>query len=85
MVEARSALLSSSPQKIRTEPDERSQEIEYHGTDCFVVKSMKGEWIEIATPAYCDEDLTGSTTPIKSGWIKWRDGDKLIIEYFTTS
>lgn len=79
------ARLSSSPQKIRTEPDEDSQEIEYQGMDCFVVKSMKGDWIEITTPDYCDENFTDSKTPIKSGWIKWRNGNNLIINYFTTS
>ena len=79
------ARLSSFPQKIRTEPTENSQEIEYQGTDCFVVKSMKGDWIEITTPDYCDENFTDSKTPIKSGWIKWRQGNKLIIDYFTTS
>ena len=77
--------LSNYPQKIRTEPSENSQEIEYQGTDCFVVKSMKGDWIEITTPDYCDENFTDSKTPIKSGWIKWRKGDELIINYFTTS
>jgi hypothetical protein len=77
--------LSNYPQKIRTEPTENSQEIEYQGTDCFEVKSMKGDWIEITTPDYCDENFTDSKTPIKSGWIRWRKGDELVINYFTTS
>lgn len=77
--------LSNHPQKIRTEPNEISKEIEYQGTDCFIVKSMKGDWIEITTPDYCDENFTDSKTPIKSGWIKWLKGDELIINYFTTS
>lgn len=75
----------SFPQQIRTEPTDNSSEIHYRGTDCFVVKSMKGDWIEITTPDYCDENFTYSKTPIKSGWIKWRQGDKLTINYFTTS
>jgi hypothetical protein len=79
------ARLSSVPQKIRAEPTENSQEIKYQGMDCFVVTSMKGDWIEITTPDYCDENFTDSKTPLKSGWIKWRQGNKLIIEYFTTS
>jgi hypothetical protein len=77
--------LSNFPQQIRTEPTNNSPEIQYQGTDCFVVKSMKGDWIEITTPYYCDENLTDSKTPIKSGWIKWRQGNKFIINYFTTS
>jgi hypothetical protein len=46
---------------------------------------MKGDWIEITTTDYCDENFTDSKTPIKSGWIKWRKRDELIINYFTTS
>ncbi len=76
---------SSFPQQIRTEPIYNSSEIHYQGTDCFVVRTMKGDWIEITTPEHCDENFTDSKTPIKSGWIKWRQGDKLIINYFTTS
>jgi hypothetical protein len=72
--------LSDFPQQIKREPTDNSPEIQYQGTDCFVVKSMKGDWIEITTPDYCD-----SKTPIKSGWIKWRKGNELIINYFTTS
>jgi hypothetical protein len=73
------------PQQIRTKPTDNSLEVQYQGTDCFEVKSMKGDWIEISTPDYCDEDYTDSKTPIKSGWIKWRTGNKLLINYFPTS
>ena len=73
------------PQKIRKEPNDNSPEIKYQGTDCFIVESLEGDWIEISTPDYCDENFTDSKTPIKSGWIKWRKGDELIIDYFTTS
>lgn len=79
------ARLSSFPQKIRIKPNENSPEIEYQKMDCFVVKSMKGNWIEITTPDYCDDNSTDNKMPIKSGWIKWRKGNELIIEYFTTS
>ena len=50
-----------------------------------MVKSINGDWIEISTPDYCDENYTDSTAPIKSGWIKWRQGNKLLIDYFITS
>lgn len=75
----------SFPQQIRTEPTDNSQKLKYQGTDCFVVKSMNGDWIEITTPEYCDENFTDSKTPVKSGWIKWRKGNELMINYFTTS
>lgn len=77
--------LSSFPQKIKIEPTDNSTEIKYQGTDCFVVKSMKGNWIEITTTDYCDENFTDGKKPIKSGWIKWRKGNELMIYYFTTN
>lgn len=79
------ARLPNQQQKIRVSPTDNSDEIIYKGQDCFQVKSMKGEWIEIFTADYCDESYTDSKTKIKSGWIKWRQGNKLLIEYFTTS
>lgn len=79
------ARLQDHPQKIKSSPTESSEEITYHGQDCFQAKSMKGDWIEIFTADYCDESYTNSKTKIQSGWIKWRQGNKLIIEYYTTS
>jgi hypothetical protein len=72
-------------QKIRRRPSENSGEIKYKGKDCFQVRRLKGAWIEIFSADYCDEDYTDSKTPIKSGWIKWRTGNKLLINYFITS
>jgi hypothetical protein len=45
---------------------------------------MNGDWIEIFTADYCDESYTDSKTKIESGWIKWRQGNKLLIEYYIT-
>ena len=75
--------LDNKNQKIRKSPADSAQEIKYEGTDCFRVKTLKGDWIEIFTGDHCDE--YGSKTQIKSGWIKWRSGNNLLIEYFTTS
>lgn len=72
-------------QKIRSLPIEDSEEISYQGPDCFQVKSMKEDWIEIFTADYCDESYTDSKTKIKLGWIKWRQGSKLLVNYFITS
>jgi hypothetical protein len=77
--------LPDKKQVIRTSPDDKSEEINYTGKDCFQVKSMKGEWIEIFTADYCDDSYTDSKTKIKSGWIKWKQGNSLLIEYFITS
>ena len=72
-------------QKIRSLPNENADEIIYQGRDCFQVKSMQGDWIEISTADHCDENDTGAKTKIRSGWIRWRKGNKLLIEYFTAA
>ncbi len=77
--------LPNEPQKIKSLPINNSKDIKYEGQDCFQVKSVKGDWIEIFTANYCDEDNSKSKTKIKSGWIKWREKNKLLIEYYTTS
>lgn len=77
--------LNASKQKIKKFPSATSSDLNYKGKDCFQVKSMKGDWIEIFTADYCDESYTDSKTKIKSGWIKWREGNKLLIEYSITS
>ena len=79
------ARLSDHSQKIKKQPSDSSEEIKYSGQDCFQVKSMDGDWIEIFTADYCDESYTDSKIKIKSGWIKWRQGNKLLIEYRITS
>jgi hypothetical protein len=75
------ARLNASNQKIRKLPFENAEQINYKGKDCFQVKSMKGDWIEIFTADNCDE----SKAKLKTGWLKWRQGNKLLIEYFLTS
>lgn len=76
------ARLSNQSQKIRKQPNDNSEEIKYSGHDCFQVKSMNEDWIEIFTADYCDNN--DSKTKIKSGWLKWRQGNRLLIEYFLT-
>ena len=66
---------------IRRKADDNAEENIFTGEECFQVKSMKGDWIEISTGESCEED--GSI--LDSGWIKWRDKNKLLIEYFLTS
>jgi hypothetical protein len=77
--------LTALKQKIRKLPSLQSTEIFYKGKDCFQVKSMKGDWIEIFSAEYCDDSYTDTKNKVKSGWIKWREGNKLLIEYFITS
>lgn len=69
------------PQRIRRQPVDESPGIRYDGEgDCFQIKSMKGNWVEVFTPGHCD-----NKTKIKSGWIQWRKGKSLLISYFITS
>ena len=69
-------------QKIRAHPSDKSSELKYEGGDCFRVKSLNGDWIEIYTPTnICRPDLK---TEIKSGWIKWKDGNRMMVDYYTT-
>jgi hypothetical protein len=65
---------------IHKSPKENSEIIKYSEEECFQVKSMKDDWIEIFT-SECEE----SKNEIKSGWIKWKVGNKLLIKYFPTS
>jgi hypothetical protein len=75
--------LADHKQKIRKQPSDTADEIKYEGRDCFQVKSLKGDWIEIFTTDYCDQGQ--NKKEIKSGWIKWRRGNELLINYYTTS
>ena len=75
--------LESNKQKIRKMPSDTAAEIKYEGRDCFEVKSLKGDWIEINSTDHCDEG--SNTTKIDRGWIKWKEGDKLLIKYYTPS
>lgn len=70
----------SKTDKIYKLPNKNSGTIRYSGEDCFQVRSMKGDWIEIFT-SECDD----VKSQLKSGWIKWKDGNNLLIEYFPTS
>lgn len=69
-------------QKILENPDLKATEIPYSDEDCFNVRKMSGNWIEIFTPNHCLEEIKN---PIKAGWIKWKEGNKLLINYFLTS
>ena len=79
-------LKKNYPQKFHLEPKKGSKEFkitkEYQR--CYFVKSMKGEWIEISTHGDCEIDdvYESKRKKIPSVWIKWRENDKIIIDYF---
>jgi hypothetical protein len=74
--------LPEEKQKIRTQPTDNSDELKYEGRDCFQVISLKGDWIEISSTDHCTDE---KATQIKSGWIRWRRGEKLLIHCYSTS
>ncbi|MEZ0005058.1 hypothetical protein ABH942_000401 [Flavobacterium sp. 28YEA47A] len=69
---------NSFPQEIKTQPSDAARTIPFEDEDCFQVKSMKGDWIQIFTAPHCDE----TSNPIKSGWIRWKEGNEILIDYF---
>jgi len=63
--------------QILEKPEENAKQIEFNGKDCFGIKSMKDEWIEITIPM---EDKKGDSEE-KTGWMKWKNGNDLLIKY----
>jgi hypothetical protein len=74
--------LRDHPQKIRATPSDSGKSIVYTGPDCFQVRRVQGDWIEIFTHELCAEEHPGIRNPLQSGWIRWRRGALLLIEYF---
>lgn len=74
--------LKEHPQKIRATPSGSGNPVAYTGPDCFQVRRVKGDWIEIFTHEFCVEEHPEIRNPLKSGWIRWRRGPILLIEYF---
>lgn len=71
----------NNDQSIKAKPDSDSQTIDFEADDCFHVIKMQGDWIEITTNGTCTEfEMTSGK--LDSGWIKWREDDNLLIEYF---
>lgn len=69
---------NKNEQNIYSNPFTKSEIIESKN-DCFNVKQMQGEWIEVETAEHCE------TEQKILGWIKWRNGNTILINYYTTS
>lgn len=68
--------LVSNP--LRKKPRFNSDIVEAYNTcNKFEINLMKGEWIKISTSYMCDQGIQVDK-PI-SGWIKWCNGDKIIV------
>ena len=68
---------------IKIEPFETAKTIKKMETkDCFEVLEIKGDWMKIKTNTKLD--CNQSNKPIKLGWIKWRDKNRLKITFGLT-
>ena len=69
--------------EVKTAPSDKSKTIkEVEAVDCFEVLEIKGSWMRIKTneTLECSE----SKKPIKSGWIKWKQNNRLTVGYGLT-
>lgn len=69
------------PQKLRRSPSDVSSEVRFRGRDCFDVTEMRGDWIRVTQAGHCEE----RDSSFRSGWLQWRRGRTLLIQYFITS
>lgn len=68
---------------IKTSPSDSSTTIKrIEKTDCFEALEIKGDWLRIRTNTKLDCNESKKT--IKSGWIKWRQNNRLTISYGLT-
>lgn len=71
----------NSLQEIKRTPDMTAEKLrDFDG--CYSVKSVKGDWIELFTSDYCEDFFDQSEQKIETGWVKWREGDELLVELY---
>ena len=65
---------------IKTAASDKSTTIKkIESTDCFKVLEVKGDWIKIKTNT--ELECSESKRPVKTGWIRWRQNNKLTVNY----
>jgi hypothetical protein len=69
--------------EIKLEPSDNAKTIRKSAKeDCFEAIEIQGDWMKIRTNE--ELDCNEHPAPIKSGWIKWRQNNKLTIAFFLT-
>lgn len=68
--------------KVRVKPDLKADTIHTNPARGYSILKVSGEWIQVSYGLTEDGDLEGKGKPL--GWIKWRDGDVLLIDYSLT-
>jgi hypothetical protein len=72
--------IEKNTQNIYSRPFTKSEIIKLDSKDdCFSVIRMQNEWVEIETSEHCENGKK------VKGWIKWRNNEELLINYYTTS
>ena len=65
---------------IKVEPNESSKTIKkIESADCFEVLDVKGDWLKVRTHTILE--CSESKKPIRSGWLKWKNKNKLTINF----
>lgn len=68
---------------IKVSPSESAKTIKkIEENDCFEVLEIKGDWMKVRTNTKLD--CSESKRPVKSGWLKWRDKNRLMISFGLT-
>jgi len=69
---------------IKTTPSDKATTIKkIETTDCFQVLDVKGDWIKVKTNK--EMECSESKKPVASGWIRWRQNNRLTVNYSLTS
>ena len=69
---------------IKTAANEKAATIKkMESSDCFKVLEVKGDWIKIKTNT--EMECSESKHPVTSGWIRWRQHNRVTIGYSLTS
>jgi hypothetical protein len=74
------ARLAEYPQKVREGASDNATNLKYEGTDCFEVKSVKGDWIEISATGKCNG--RSGDNDLESGWIRWKKANRIQVQYY---
>lgn len=74
-------ILTDSKNPLRVEPNENSYEMSYdYSLLNFVCKKIEGDWIYVT----CNIDCEGCPIDNENlkGWLKWKEGNKLLIKLY---
>ena len=76
--------LSPATDPLRATPALNAETIPYaaeaDGWDCLAVAEVRGAWVRVKLSDLCTH---GGAEPV-DGWVRWRDGDRLLIGYGLT-